>query len=282
MTTQGIDRRERLRHGGKSGRGQGWFLTALIELFNGELSQEITAEASELIRKRRLLDFSVQPGIAAAKMLGDKPQPQKVELHFPQLNPEQWEAVFDALSQKAYFLALMLLGRLPPETDDVFARAGGELIPSRREAITFTLDGAPVERLTPTTAALVLKLFEKLEAEPLLLVVLHGKGREEALAELRKRRSLLKSERPAQTAISAQEVPYEQAPPLISTTAYFWSAGNGMRELTYSIRADELPASILKWLDPLPLGGLEDQVDYLLEEAYEIVARLAQGYGLGL
>ena len=52
--------------------------------------------------------------------------------------------------------------------------------------------------------------------------------------------------------------------------------------LKYSILADEIPAAMLRRLDPLPLQGLEEKADSQLVEAYERVTRMAQSYGLSL
>jgi len=71
-------------------------------------------------------------------------------------------------------------------------------------------------------------------------------------------------------------------PPLKSQARAFWKLGEPAKELHYSIRADELPASLLRRLDPLPLGGFEADLGAEFEEMYAKVARRAQAFGLGL
>ena len=50
--------------------------------------------------------------------------------------------------------------------------------------------------------------------------------------------------------------------------------------ISYQIKADELPAATLKRLDAMPLLGIEEHVESKVEAAYEKIARLAQSYGL--
>ena len=55
-----------------------------------------------------------------------------------------------------------------------------------------------------------------------------------------------------------------------------------LQQLSYDIRADELPAALLKRMEPAPLDGVDIDADRALEEAYVQVARRAQAFGLGM
>jgi len=52
--------------------------------------------------------------------------------------------------------------------------------------------------------------------------------------------------------------------------------------VSYNLRADDLPASILKRIDPVPVGDGFDSLDFELEEAYAQIARRSQVFGLSL
>lgn len=259
-----------------------WCSERMRSLFTETLTEELTAQAAELNKSRRVLDFLIQPGRVTAKVYDEQSQPNAVQIFFKQLSDNEWDQVFEQLAGRAYFLALMLSGQIPSEMEEVFAAAGAELFPQTPEQIFITLNNEQDPVITGHIAAVLYRLFDRLDSDPFSIFILRGRGREETIVELRKRRTLLKKRPDFETSLSYQQIKYEPAPPLVSTIDYFWSSGSSLAELSYNIRADELPASILKWLDPLPLGGLENHVDFLLERAYEKVTRLAQGFGLRL
>ncbi len=251
-------------------------------LFKGMISDELENAATELIRKRRVLDFLIQSGRVSAKVHDEQSRPGRVEILFPQISDEKWDELFAIFAQQSYFLAKFLIGKVPLKTEDVFTSHGLELVPSSLEQIRIRVNGSDLETLDAAATAVVIKMIEKIEAEPFSLIVLRGRGRDETISELQRLRTLLREKKNFKSEISYQDVNYEPAPPLTTTVDRFWTHGKDVDELEYNLRADELPASILKWLDVMPLNGLEEHVDFLLEEAYEKVARLAQGYGLGL
>lgn len=251
-------------------------------LFKAEITESLENEATELIRKRRVLDFLIQSGRVSAKVHDEQSRPGRIEILFPQISDEKWDELFSDFAQESYFLAKFLIGKVPHKTESVFTSHGLELVPSSLEQIRIRYNGSDIKAFDAATTAVVIKLVEKIESEPFSLIVLRGRGRDETISELQRLRTLLREKKNFKSEIRYQDVAYEPAPPLTNTIDRFWTHGKDLEELEYNLRADELPASILKWLDAMPLSGLEEHVDYLLEEAYEKVARLAQGYGLGL
>jgi uncharacterized Zn finger protein len=263
-------------------RSRSWCSERMISIFSSTLTEEISTQAADLIRRRRVVDFMISSGRVSAKVFDDLSRPLRIEILFKQYAKEKWERIFGELAKQGYFLAVLLSGHLPPEIEDIFSRHGAELFPSSLDKLAIAVNGQRHAPVTKHVAAVIYRLCEKLDDDPFSIFVLHGRGREETLLEIRKRRSLHSEAANHGMSLSYQDVKYEPAPPLVSTMDHFWTSGGAALELSYSIKADELPASVLKWLDPLPLGGLEDRSDVVLEQAYEKVARLAQGFGLGL
>ncbi|MCB0322871.1 MAG: hypothetical protein KDD69_04835 [Bdellovibrionales bacterium] len=254
----------------------------LRELFLPQIDAELEQEATELIRRRKLLDFMVQPGRVTAKLHDDQGRPQRLEVLFRQFSDEQWLRIFDLMAREAYFMAKLLNAKVPAKTEDIARQAGCALLPTSRDELRVAVNDKEERTLSAPSAALVMRMCERFESDSFSIITVRGRGPDEAISELQRLRSLLKQKQEFSSALTYQQVEYEPAPPLRATVGHYWSHAKDLTELTYTIRADELPASILKWLDPLPLGGLEDEVDFLLEEGYAKVARLAQGYGLGL
>ena len=263
-------------------RSKTWCSERLLSLFDEQVSEELSVSAGELLRRRRVVDFMIQPGRVTAKVFNEMSQPARLEILVRQTASNEWQKIFSSLARQAYFPAMLLSGLLPPETEEIFEAAGTSLFPKNPSQLDITFKGQKITELSREALAVLYRFCDKLDEDPLSLLLWLGCGREEILLEIRKQRSLLRGKLDPASFIGSIPEAFEPAPPLISTMDYFWSSGRTLTELSYNIKADELPASLLKWLDPPPLGGLEDSVDILLEQAYEKVARLAQGFGLGL
>ena len=240
-------------------------------------------DAQDTGRRTRMLDFFFLPGRVSAKVQDDAGKLHRVELVFEQLNESAWEIVFSQIARRAYFFASILAGELPEEFENVLKGDKVSLCPGTMSEIEVLLNGEHTDEISESAPAAVFqRLIERLGTEPLVMFVLRGKGREEILVQVKRQRSMF--DRPkfysgrwvaGETAVVDREMPSLDP-------ESFWRANPKIFELSYSIRADELPAAILKHLDPLPLGGLEEEVEPRLEEAYAQVARRAQAYGLGL
>lgn len=259
-----------------------WCSKRFLEMIGDSVPLEAEEQAIELIQKHRVLDFMIQPGRASVKVHDEAGKAHRVEIVFKQISDREWQKVFSGLASQSYYLALILSGQVPEEFEGILREYKLSLFPEKLPDLAVYIDGARTMEVTPAVAALLHRVAERLDNDPFSVFILKGRGREETVAEIRKGRSSLVKQKDTGNDIVLQGQEYEPAPPLSETVNRFWSRGEALKELSYTIRADELPASILKWLDPPPLLGLENEVDSLLEEAYERVARLAQAFGLRL
>lgn len=266
----------------EQGKNGAWCSERLRIIFEPLIPAELEAEALQLVKKRKVLDFLVQPGQISAKIEQEATRPERVVVRFPTLTDTQWDAVLSQLADSAYFLAKLLAGEFPKEIENVLSETNVQLFPHSADELEIALNGEPIEEESLSLAALLLRYVAAIDQDPFSLFAILGRGREETLAELRRLRLKRRETTNGHRSIAGRKVEYDPAPPLAASLDRFWSFDPGLSELKYTIKADELPASILKWLDPMPLSGLEDRVDYLVEEAYARVARLAQSYGLGL
>lgn len=252
----------------------------LSSLFAELLPESLQLSAQELIRKRRVLDFMVQPGSVSVKVHEDNTTSVRAELCFSQLSDADWEKVFSYMAEHSYFLSMLLSSQITSEMEEAFRRNNTLLFPDSSAEITLKINSQEPKQANAALAALMLKFLEKVEQDPFIMFLVRGRGREETLLELRRRRAMLKAPSETSSLLSHQEVAYESVEPLSASLDRYWSCAPRLFELSYTIKADELPASLLKWLDPLPLGGLEEELDWVLEAAYEKITRLAQGFGL--
>ncbi len=260
-------------------KDRAWFVEPLFASCG---SPEQVVELSEAAKKRRLLDFYVFPGRIGVKIQDEATTLHRVELVAEPLADSEWAKLFDALAERALFLAKLLSGVFPPEIAALWDAQGVPLFPQIGEGLKVNYNGAEIRELNPYAALLLTKLVERIEEDPFTLFTFRGRGKDETLLEIRSRRERRRGE------VAHTELPVD-APleprafvGLPTDPEKFWRSGSELADLSYTIRADELPASLFKRLDSIPLSGLEEDADALIEGAYEVVARRAQAYGLGL
>lgn len=260
-------------------KDRAWFVEPLYASCG---SAEQVIELSEGAKKRRLLDFYVFSGRIGVKIQDEAATLHRVELLAEPLSDGEWSKLFDALSERSLFLAKLLAGLFPVEIAALWEAQNIPLFPQIGEGLTVNYNGAEIRELNQYAALLLTKLVDRVEEDPFALFTFRGRGKDETLLEIRTRRERRRGE------VAHTELPVD-APTeprafvgLPTDPEKFWRSGSELADLSYTIRADELPASLFKRLDSIPLSGLEEDVDYLIESAYEVVARRAQAYGLGL
>lgn len=269
-----------------------WWADALLRFFEGRNFNPFLETGYGYYRRKRVLDVSISPGRVTAKVQEEQPTFVQVQFTLHQFSNKQWDIIFLELSKKAFFLAKLLANELPPEIEEAFQAADARFIPSSSSELKVTcscqrklLESSENKKLgggCAHSAALYFKFCEQISSDPFLFFLLHGRGREETLAQIRRLRKQNQTnieERSLDSLGHHQESP---SPAADISAEHFWQAGKKLWELSYTIKADELPAAILKRLDPLAYGGMESEIDHLLEEAYTQITRRAQAFGLGL
>ena len=234
----------------------------------------------ELKTKRRILDFSVMNGRMHTKILMEGDKANVIDLTVPIFSEDEWNSVLKVLAQKSFFLAKFLVDDLTPEVDAAFLKTTGKsLIPEDLRTVVLNSTCTDSEQLKLAGAALFWKFWEKLEIDPFMIFTLRGMGKDEIIALLRKYRGGYTTQTHAETSLNTTTA--KNSSPNLTAEGY-WNMRAEIDNLRFSIKADELPAAILKRLDPLPLAGLEEVVEPFLETAYADVARRSQAFGLGL
>lgn len=259
-----------------------WVSQKSQQLFNQIGFDEQLDDAILLIKKRRVLDFVVTTGSFSARVYGDVGAPKVVSVAIPVITEAKWKKAFALMAKKALFSSAILAEQLPESVLEVFSEVGSDLVPTDTSKVVVKVEGKKQKELDDRAAAVIYRFLDRVVDDPFLIFALRGKGVEEAIIELRRHRLVLAEAKRDQESEELDEV--DGASVLIPTSKDFWETSNPkeLGELEYNIKADELPAAILKRLDTLPLNGAEDEVEPLLEEAYEHVTTRAQAYGLGL
>lgn len=257
-----------------------WLAEHLSSLLEGLPLEGHLPVASEIVRKRRALDLQITRGAIFLRITVDKTRPVRVRFSMPVLTPQKWERLLLEMASSSLYLGKLLIGEVPAQLLELARRIDVELFPMQLGDIAIQCDCT--EATCDHVAVLYLLLAERLERDPVSFLLFRGMERDQVAQRLREIRRERLPQPQASTAFSYRHVPYDPTPPLQGEVERFWSAGSELHTLSYTIRADDLPASLLRRLDPVPLNEGNTEVELLLEELYAQVARRAQALGLGL
>lgn len=252
-----------------------WWRTHLEPFF----SPDGAAQEADTNVRRRVLDFLISSGKISARIQDEAGKIYRTEILCDPFADADWDAILTSLAPRSLSLASLLAGVLPPEIESSFREAGNSLFPSGSTAVDGRCE-CSMGRPCPHIVALWEKFLERLDEDPFSIFILRGRGRDETILELRRRRTLRRAGH-RQTIRQATPIHERIVSKPLSVTD-FYRARRDMFSLSYNIRADELPAAVLKWLEPIPVGDGAEDIDFRLEESYAQVARRAQGFGLGL
>ena len=259
-----------------------WMAEEFLSIFSNTKYQELEPQAIELVRRRQVMDLFVSPGGISAKIQESQSAFRKVSISMQEISDAVWSKAFREISRSAFYLGKLYSSEIPVEINEVFKSCGESLFLSDASKLEIHYCSNVVQDVNLYVAAVLYKFSVLLSEEPFALLLLRGKGRDEIILTLRALRRELSFEnlcvQEETTKVVAESSPINWS----KNPADFWRSSDVIKSLQYTIKADELPAALLKWLDPLPLNGMEDQIELSLEEAYAHVAKRAQAYGLGL
>ena len=252
----------------------------------------------ESIKKVKISNFMVAPGRVMCRAQNGTGALVKIEIFFKEFDFQTWAKIISAVSLNAYLASKLYLGELPEEMESIFLNNNASLVPPDINDITIFQDGREIDKPNYYSVAAIEKLAARFEEEPFAAFLLRGYEKGDFVSELRKVRTNLQKQHMAKLAALAANLYQKEQAELeqaqneeINVTKFleraceigsFWKCGEDISQLQFSIRADDLPASILRWLEPLPLSGLENKISYQLEEVYAHVAKRAHSFGLGL
>ena len=251
-----------------------WFAERFSQLFRHLGMSEDLDSGWNLYEAGKVIDITVAPGQISVKIAMPSGKFQSLMLSFRMFSIEEVEGVFKEISKDAFCFAKLLAGDVPFEVEESFNSVDSSLVPVRMHHVSLTTDCPAVDRPL-ALSAFYWALLGLLEKDTFTLFVIRGIGREEALSRLRRHR--------AESRKDVDLVPEKASLPEVKVSPKdFWKCSPEVLTQKFAIKADELPAALLRRLDTLPLLGLEDVLDRQLEDAYETVAKRAHAYGLGM
>ncbi len=256
-----------------------WLPERLQQLFTCVGVADQLEEALPIFRKRKAPELFIVPGSIVSRIAANETQSVKVELRTPCLVDKVWLGVGSSVAANAYIVGKLLAGELPQEIEHAFNAFHVSLFP-KDEEVQITCECAGKGSCIHL-AIFYFAINEKLENDPQFLLGFRGRDRHEFMADIRTaRRALAPAADSNKRVLPA--VDQSSLPTSPREGENFWSQGKAISELSFTIRADELPGQILRRHDPIPLAENIPGLEQVLEEAYNHVANRAQAFGLGL
>lgn len=271
--------------------GRTWWGQAWVEALEqrARLDPNRLPRGREYARSGAVGELTLAPGEARAQVQGRKTEPYQVRIRVRRFTDDEWDRVLTAIATRLSHAAALLDGELPPEVAEDAANAGLDLLPGGGEIgprCDCPDDADPCKH----SAAACYLVSDALDADPFVLLLLRGRGREQVLAGVRARR------RDTPTAATAPDADRRDASQLASDRATE-DGGVDAREAFAARSRAEIPVPPLPVarpghpaslpVDPPPwradLGGdlLELAAD-AATRAWEMAVGLNPDAGLGL
>lgn len=247
-----------------------WLSEYLIDISSNFFDSNVILESKDLLDKGLVHEVYIEPGRISSRVTVDKRMSQRVVLTLAELNPDD----FDEIVRTAAESQLVLVGLYNNQLPDVFFANEQlkSLLLFKIEDISAAIEDQKVSLQDARVAAVFEKFIEQILSTPLNFITLRGYGAEQFQHDVRelRARSLLKLKDKNKHISISSEVSQ------ICDSADLFYNGAEEPELDITVRADELPASLLRRLDHLPTNGGLEYIDKNLENAYERITRLAQ------
>ena len=206
-------------------------------------------------RKGQVLSIVEKKGAIEAKVQGSRSTPYKISIRMEALTPQQWDAVVDALGERAIFTAQLLAGEMPQEIEEAFAAAGVSLFPDTKAALVTDCSCPDWANPCKHVAAAHYILGEQFDEDPFLLFRLRGRDQEQIFAALRAKRTDA-AVTLAESGVEYEVDPLPAAPPLANDLGHFWEMGASLEHFPLNMKEAITPMPILRRLgDPSFVEG---------------------------
>jgi uncharacterized Zn finger protein len=229
----------------KRGAEYTWWSKRFVSVLESFGSASRLHRGRSYARTGQVMHLVVAPGLVTASVQGSRSSPYQVRIAITALTPQEWAAVDDALAGQALYAAALLAGEMPREIEDVFARIGHPLFPSRSSDVETDCSCPDYANPCKHVAAVYYVLAERFDDDPFSILAWRGRGREALMASLRARRT------------ATEEAAPEVAPvPSALNLATFWDAAPEALALRFRPDVDGAADAMVR-LGPLVSGGMD-------------------------
>ena len=178
------------RRAGRRAFGATWWGKAWVDA----LEQRARLDPNRLPRGRTYArtgavgELGVLAGAIVASVQGSRAKPYKVTVRVRQFSDHEWDLTMAALASRVGHMAALLDGEMPPAVADDLAAAKIDLLPVAGE-LQPRCSCPDWADPCKHSAAVCYLVADTLDADPFLLFLMRGRGRDTLLAGLRTRRA---------------------------------------------------------------------------------------------
>jgi uncharacterized Zn finger protein len=225
-----------------------WWVQQWLDLLDKYRFKKRLERGRNYARQGNVLSIEFRSRKVIARVQGSESQPYKISLWLENFTDEDWNFVFDTLSERAIFSAKLLAGEMPTNIEDIFAANGLRLFPFSLPEISSRCSCPDKANPCKHVIAVYHLLGNRFADDPFLLFQLRGRSKHEAIAALRSRRGT--------TATDATLEPNdsEASSPTVTDLSSFWSYDQPLDPSLIAI----VPSSenaVLDILGSMPLAG---------------------------
>lgn len=209
----------------------------------------------------RIKQWLLKEGKVEAKLRGNvnpyfgvyKEPTYKVSVQMTHLSAAQWQTIIQKLSQRASFIARLLLNEIPENVETVFADLGVHLLPKDYRDFKVACNCPDYEVPCKHIAGVCYRLAAQMDQDPFLLFAMRGLAPEQLLQELAnsplgKVLSDAKSSTPEAlvplTSFYTRPVPTELSQPI--SPKIFWQGQQPLPKAIEPSQSAAIPALLIK------------------------------------
>ena len=109
-----------------------WWADRWIQALRSLMDSRRLSRGRSYARRGQVMEINIGPGRITSQVQGSRPTPYRVSIQLKPLADEQWNKIFEALSEQAIFAAQLLSGEMPPGIEEVFDAVKVPLFPASR------------------------------------------------------------------------------------------------------------------------------------------------------
>ncbi len=163
----------------RAGFGKSWWAKRWINVLEGFNIGARLHRGRSYARKGQVLSIDIEKGNVSAKVQGTRARPYKIDIKVKTLSGADWKRVTDALGTQAIFAAKLCAGEMPENIEEVFAKAGLSLFPSKVNDLETHCSCPDWSNPCKHIAAVYYLLGEEFDRDPFLIFKMRGMEREE-------------------------------------------------------------------------------------------------------
>lgn len=169
--------------------GSSWWSRRFLDVLESFAVGGRLTRGRAYARKGQVISLEIAPGMVRSSVQGSRATPYRVSIGLPPFPERVWAKAEIALSEQALPSAKLLAGEVPPELEEIFARAGAPLFPTGIDDLDQRCSCPDGEVPCKHLAATFYLLAEAFDDDPFLILRWRGRDREGLLARLRELRS---------------------------------------------------------------------------------------------